>query len=101
MPDGPPLNVAFISRGKGFLKVSWKPPEERFRNGELTGYQICYSTAENDRNPKCSLATAFSYTITTLKPFTKYYVTVSAGSKVGFGIKSDEISEITDGGKRI
>ncbi|XP_028416881.1 uncharacterized protein LOC114541103 isoform X2 [Dendronephthya gigantea] len=98
VPDGPPLKVAFTSRGKDFLNVSWKPPEKSFRNGELTGYQICYSTMKNDKNPECSLTAAFSYTITTLESFTKYYVTVSAGTKVGYGKKSVEISEITDGG---
>ncbi|CAB4004623.1 Receptor-type tyrosine- phosphatase F [Paramuricea clavata] len=97
VPSGPPLDVNFESRGKNSLKVSWKTPDKRLWHGELTGYQVCYSTLESDKNPKCSRATAFLYTIYNLHSSTEYFVTVSAGTKVGYGNKSLEISQITNG----
>ena len=94
------MNVAFKSRGKNSLEVSWKAPNQRW-NGEPKGYQVCHSDQEMSNNPKCTgLTGSLSHTIFNLQPSTKYFVTVSAATSVGAGPKSSEISKITNGGKR-
>ena len=92
----------FESRTENSLKISWKAPDKIFWNGELTGYQICFSTKENDEHPKCfnkKILSDLFFTIPNLQPLTKYFVTVSAGSRVGYGNKSLEISETTNAGE--
>ncbi|CAB4005118.1 Down syndrome cell adhesion molecule homolog isoform X1, partial [Paramuricea clavata] len=96
--SGPPLNVAFNSRGKTSLQVSWRAPEERLQNVELTGYQVCFYT--RDTAPECLVLTStkvLSLTLNNLKPSTKYFVTVSASTKAGYGEKSLEVTKITSG----
>ena len=101
-PSGPPLSVAFTSRTKNSLSVSWKAPDEDVRNGNLTGYQVCYSDQRNLENPSCiATNTTLSYTINNLQQTTKYFVTVSAGTSAGFGTKSLEINKTTNGGEYI
>ena len=99
-PSGPPLGVAFISRTKNSLSVSWKAPDEDVRNGKLTGYQVCYSDQRNLENPSCiETNTTLSYTINNLQHSTKYFATVSAGTSAAFGKKSQEINKTTNGGE--
>ena len=96
-PSGPPLSVAFISRTKNSLSVSWQAPDEDVRNGKLMGYQVCYS---NKANPTCiERNTTLTCTIHNLQPATKYFVTISAVTGAGFGSKSPEIKKTTNGGK--
>ena len=100
VPSGTPLNVTFTYSGKRSLKLSWNAPHECLWNGKLTGYLVCHSDRAKAGNPKCSeRINALKYTIINLQPSTKYFVTVSVGTSVGFGPKSAEISKITDGGK--
>ena len=80
------------------LVVSWKKPNSQEWSGEATRYEICYSTEERILWPKCSVTIGLSYEITSFKPATKYFVTVSAGTSDGFGPKSAKINEITYGG---
>ena len=99
-PSGPPLGVAFISRTKNSLSVSWKAPDEDVRNVKLTGYQVCYSDQRNLENPSCiETNTTLSYTINNLQHSTKYFATVSAGTSAAFGKKSQEINKTTNGGE--
>ena len=100
--SGPPLNVAFNSRGKTSLQVSWKAPEENLQNVELTGYQVCFYT--RDTTAECLVLTStkvLSLTLNNLRPSTKYFVTVSASTKAGYGEKSLEVGKITSGGNSV
>ena len=100
VPNGPPLNVAVVSRGRDSLGISWKAPDKRLWNGKLIGYQVCYSSV-NDENRDClhTESSTLSYNIRKLQPSTKYFVTVAASTKIGYGNKSLGISKITNGGK--
>ena len=96
--SGPPLNVTLKSHGKTSLDVSWKVPDENLQNSEVTGYQVCYT---KDTAPKCLVvqgSKVLSRTLYHLQPSTKYFVTVSAITKAGYGVKSLEVSKITNGG---
>lgn len=96
-PSGHPLAVAFRSRTKTSLSLSWEAPHEGERNGKLTGYQVCYS--DQTKLTCIERITTLSYTINNLQPSTKYFVTVSAGTSAGFGPKSPVINKTTNGGK--
>ena len=97
-PDGPPLDVVFVSKSKTSLTVSWKPPEKMFRNGIVNKYKVCYSTKGIKESCKDVVSTT-SYSIKKLKPATKYFVRVSAGTIVGYGVYSKEYSDITNESK--
>ena len=97
-PDGPPLDVVFVSKSKTSLTVSWKPPEEKFRNGIVNKYKVCYSTKGSRERCKDGVSTT-SYSIKKLKPATKYFVRVSAGTIPGYGVHSKNYSNITNEGK--
>ena len=98
-PDGPPLDVVFDSKSKTSLTVSWKHPEETFRMGIINKYKVCYST-KNAKMQKCKNGiSTTSYSIKKLKPATKYFVRVSAGTIAGYGVYSKEYSDITNEGK--
>ncbi len=101
VPSEPPSNVAFKSRGKNSLEVSWEAPDQSW-NGEPKGYQVCHSDQQMSNKPTCIGLTAqsLSHTISNLQPSTKYFVTVSAATSVGAGPKSSKVSKITNGGKR-
>ena len=89
----------FTSRNKDLLKLSWEPPAENLRNGELTGYQVCYSSQTMSTSPKCiKTNTTLFFTTNNLQPSTKYFVTVAAGTSAGFGNKSAKINKTTNGG---
>ncbi len=99
VPSSPPSNVAFTYRSKNQLKISWQAPHRNSWNSELTRYEVCYS--DKGRTGSCSVKNAQSTTaaIKNLQPSTKYFVTVAAGTRAGYGPKSAEISKITNGSK--
>ncbi|XP_028402588.1 receptor-type tyrosine-protein phosphatase F-like [Dendronephthya gigantea] len=98
VPSGPPLDAKFESRGKTTLQLSWMDPRSYLHNGILTGYQVCYSSETISTSPKCNeTKTTLSFTIDDLRPSTKYFVTVAAGTSAGFGNKSGEINKTTNG----
>jgi hypothetical protein len=97
--SGPPLNVTVESRDKNSLEVSWKVPDKRLQNSELTGYQVCLYTMAT--TPECFVfksTKVLSLTLNNLQPSTKYFVVVLAITKAGYGEKSLEVSKITSGG---
>ena len=102
VPSEAPGSVAFTKRSKEQLTVSWSAPSRNSQNGELTGYRVCYSEKARSSSPSCSPKNAQSYTaeINNLQSATKYFVTVAARTTAGYGPKSEEISKITNGGKR-
>ena len=96
------MNVRFTTRMKKKLVVSWNEPDKGRWNGTATRYKICYSTQQRASRPSCKETHGLSsYEITSLQPATKYFVTVSAGTRDGFGPKSEEICVITYGGENL
>jgi hypothetical protein len=93
--------VNINSRSNDSLGISWKAPDKKLWNGKLTGYQVCYSSSVIGENQECfhTGSSVLSYNIPQLQPSTRYFVTVAASTKIGYGNKSSEISKITNGGK--
>ena len=101
VPSGAPELVAFTTRSRNKLTVSWSAPSKNLRNGKLTGYRVCYSDKANSNNPSCFQQNYPSNTaqINNLQSATKYFVTVAAATSAGYGPKSMAIIKITNGGK--
>ena len=97
-PDGPPLDVVFVSKSETSLTVSWKPPDWKFWNGIVNKYKVCYSTKGSGERCKDGISTS-SYSIMNLQSATKYFVRLSAGTIAGFGVYSKEYSNITNESK--
>ena len=86
------------------LSITWEPPEEDKRNGEIVNYTVCISHEEN--NPCFQEYTTKNMAITiivitNLNASTKYYVRVLASTKVGRGIYSNSTGRITYEGNSI
>ena len=101
VPTAPPLNVRVTRSGERKLLVSWNEPDRQIWSGKATRYKICYSTQQRASRSTCSETNRLSYEITSLQPFKRYFVTVSAGTSDGFGPKSEEISQTTDEGMNL
>ena len=95
------MNVAFTYRSSETLTISWTAPPRNSWNGQRLTYQVCSSYNARSSNPTCSSENIQSSTavIKNLRPATKYFVTVAAGTSAGYGPKSTEISKITNEGK--
>ena len=85
------------------LSVTWEPPEEDKRNGEIVNYTVCISHEKD--NPCFEEYTTKNMitviVIRNLNASTKYYVRVLASTKVGRGIYSKSIGKFTNEGKSI
>ena len=91
MPGGPPHNVILISPSSTFIRVNWDLPDPLVRNGIIAKHQLNYTEVTQSLNWTTVLLNgSTSYLIKGLKNFTRYYVSVSAGTQIsGFGSFSD------------
>ena len=81
--------------GSRALQLSWDPPEEDKRNGEITGYQVeCNGTM-----PIAVPANTTSITVEHLTPSTMYTCSVSASNVAGNGPKA-YVTATTEKGKQ-
>ncbi|XP_049855065.1 Down syndrome cell adhesion molecule-like protein 1 [Schistocerca gregaria] len=100
-PESSPRDVKARTKSSESLFVTWKPPEEKFQNGEILGYYIGYR--------KTNSSDAFHYKtfevipgmplqglLTNLQKFTEYTVLIQAYNKAGAGPKSPEVTAMTD-----
>ena len=92
VPDGPPSSVTLSSPTSTSIAVSWQLPDPPVRNGIITKYQLNYTevSAQPLSWTTVLLDGDTSYVIEDLKIFTRYYVSVSAGTIIdGYGPFSD------------
>ena len=84
-PSAIPLNVIGVNSSSTSLSISWKPPPESDRNGNILGYNITYFTI-NDSDLMTNITTSDTMTnITGLLVYTEYNVSVAAYTSVGSG----------------
>ena len=98
-PEGPPLNVTITAESSSSLSVTWEPPEEDKRNGEIVNYTVCIFQEESKPCFQENTTTKMEKVIGNLNAATKYYVRVLASTKVGRGKYSESKTKITNGGK--
>ena len=83
VPDGPPLNVTLSSPNSTSINVSWQLPDPPVRNGIITKHQLNYTEVSQPLNwTTVSLDNDTSYVIEDLEIFTRYYVSVRAGTQI-------------------
>ena len=93
VPDGPPLSVTLSSPTSTSIAVRWQLPDPLVRNGIITKHQLNYTEVSQPLNwTTVSLDGDTSYVIEGLEIFTRYYVSVSAGTQIdGYGPFSDPV----------
>ncbi|XP_072295051.1 cell adhesion molecule DSCAML1-like [Eucyclogobius newberryi] len=92
-PEGPPQEMQIEAVSSRSIKVTWKAPRSDLRNGVLRGYRISYREYNSaDRQFRqwqyASVSAPWesqSYTLTNLKPSTKYGILVQARTSAGIG----------------
>ncbi|GAB6027127.1 Down syndrome cell adhesion molecule-like protein 1, partial [Chamberlinius hualienensis] len=105
VPSGPPLHVQVESVNTETFKVMWKPPEEKFWNGKLQGYNVGYKEVDTEYpylfktllTPEPHIVDNFVQ-ISGLKQFTKYAVVVQAYNAQGTGPQSEPVVVMTSEG---
>lgn len=93
VPQGPPLSVTTSSGECTSMNISWSPPAVTLQSGVITNYKLLYT-----RNSSLPLDQRTSVTVnvtncsqlqtlrlTNLVAESRYYISVSAGTSVGFG----------------
>lgn len=103
-PSGPPLDVSGEATDSDSMLIRWKPPMTSYVNGHILGYQVFYHDV-NGNNVEPSVRTLrgrhkLEVSLTGLKQFTRYEVSVRAFNQVGSGPSSTPIMLSTlEGGR--
>ncbi|XP_078687345.1 usherin-like isoform X3 [Branchiostoma floridae x Branchiostoma belcheri] len=88
---GSPIGVEGDPIDSTSILMRWQEPQDR--NGILLGYYIYFLTVGSNGEQRGQVpASEDSYVITGLKPFTKYFVTISAVTGAGEGERSDGVT---------
>ena len=95
-PTSSPENITFSSVKARSLTVSWDevPPSEQ--NGPITGYLLYYTNKTFSDTINITGGENRSYTLTELRSYTNYTVTVSAYNDAGNGPSSDNQIQQTE-----
>ncbi|XP_028402627.1 uncharacterized protein LOC114525465 [Dendronephthya gigantea] len=96
-PEGPPLNVKVTAESSSSLSVTWDPPEEEKRNGDIVNYTVCISHEETKPCFKEHTTEKMMLVIDSLNASTKYFVRVLASTRVGRGNYSKSQGMFTNG----
>ena len=100
-PTAAPLNVRGHNTSSTSILVEWDDVPAYDQNGIITSYNITYqSLTENHSNSTTVNYTVRQVTLSDLKEFVNYSITVFASTKIGDGpashpvyVKTDEDSE--------
>ena len=100
-PDGAPQNVRGHNTSSTSISVSWKEVQTDQQNGIITGYNISYeSQTENDNGVVLAGPNDRQATLTGLKEFVKYNISVAAFTVKGDGppsvivVRTDQDSKL-------
>ena len=95
-PSSSPENIIFPSVKARSLTVSWDEVPPSGQNGPITGYLLYYTNKTFSENITIIGGENRSYTLTELRPYTNYTVTVSAYNDAGTGLTSDSRIQQTE-----
>ena len=96
-PSGPPLNLDVI-RTNTSATLSWDPPEEKDRNGIITGYDVKHKPTDDSAEEISKEVEGTNVIIRNLIASKKYIFMVAAKTSKGIGPYVDNSLE---GGKLI
>ena len=88
-PTSSPENIIFSSVEIRSISISWDEVPHSRQNGPITGYLLYYANTTFSDTINITGGKNRSYTLTELRPYTNYTVTVSAYNDVGTGPTSD------------
>ena len=94
VPGAPPQSVAVSSISSYSIKVSWGKVLCDQRNGEITGYQVNYTSVSDDEIVTVT-GNETNVTLSDLQPYTDYSISVAAMTVNGTGPFSTPISNKT------
>ena len=95
-PTSSPENITFSSVEARSLSVSWDEVPPSGQNGSITGYLLYYTNTTFSDTINITGGENRSYTLTELRPYTNYTVTVSAYNDVGTGPSCDNRIQQTE-----
>ncbi|XP_067002094.2 cell adhesion molecule Dscam1 [Anabrus simplex] len=86
-PSGPPIDISTEATSPESLLVRWKPPLLSYSNGEILGYQVGYREVPNGQQQVRTVRGRhrLESSISGLRQYTRYEVTVRAFNQVGSG----------------
>ena len=99
VPDAPPANVIGKNVTSTNIFVQWDEVPANNQNGVIVNYTVTYTElpiANGSSTAEVVIAPKRNATLTGLKKFTNYRVTVFASTAKGGGNRSDPIIVITD-----
>ncbi|KAM6288701.1 phosphatidylinositol phosphatase PTPRQ [Spheniscus humboldti] len=82
-PDSPPQNLELINVTATEINLRWLPPEQP--NGLITHYEVLYS---DSNNLFIKNASSTSISLSEMKPYTLYNISVRAFTRLGHGNQS-------------
>ena len=88
-PSSSPQDVMVESHNPGLLLVSWQPPLEKNRNGQIIGYVIQYTRNGSNNVANVIVNNRTNHTISRLVADVHYSVIVTAATVNGTGNFSD------------
>ena len=83
-PSTPPTNFGGSVENATAITLFWGPPLPEDTNGEITGYTASVISTESNETLYLT-ADSTHQTLTSLKPFTIYSITIAAQTAVGIG----------------
>ena len=95
-PTSSPENITFSSIEARSLTVSWDEVPPSGQNGPITGYLLYYTSTSFSDTINITGGENRAYTLTELRPYTNYTVTVAAYNDVGTGPTSDNRTQQTE-----
>ena len=95
-PTSSPEKISFSSVKTRSLTVSWDKVPPSGQNGPITGYLLYYTNTTFSDTINITGGENRSYTLSELRPYTNYTVTVSAYNDVGTGPASDNRTQQTE-----
>ncbi|KAM4618263.1 phosphatidylinositol phosphatase PTPRQ [Polymixia lowei] len=91
-PDSPPEDLAVVETSPSSATLAWSPPEKP--NGVIQQYEVLY---ENQSYSAVLNASITRVTLTNLKPFSYYNVSVRAYTRYGHGNHSSDVIHMLSG----
>ena len=81
------------------LVVSWQPPAEEERNGEILDYTVNVTAVQGRGDPRSITTVATSVEVAMLHPYTVYQCSVAARTTVGPGPPTSDVARTLEDGE--
>ena len=94
-PSAAPTSVNITSMNSSSITVQWGPVDCIHRNGDITGYIICYNILNNSGSQHCAPSNDSEIMIDNLDPYATYIIRVRAVNGVGLGPFGENITTST------